>query len=218
MPTVCHSGLTGGDLLDYANAMASDKNSGSLPVRGVIALAVLLAIAVGVAAYFQFRPTKTPISQKTSQNTKKPTTPTVSKQQAASNSEMTLSELGVKFKLSSKLNGLTYTVTTAPSSQGDLITIQLYLKSYSDLANQCAGTTSGTNHAFANLSKVTGSAASQPDSSIVARVNGSVIVNSGSSVPPTVACKDAQTRSQLDALGNQLTTELKQSFASASPI
>lgn len=186
----------------------------------LVSLIVVLAVAGGGVYYWRHHnsanKSPAPAANKTTTTTSsKPKVPTVSQPKTATaGSAMTIPELGVKADLPASLSGLSYTVTTAQGPQGDITTVQFIMKSYSALANQCAGAADTTAHPFANLSKASGS---QP-ANVMKSFRDYSIVNSGSSLPPNFSCKDSVTQAQLTNLGNQLTGNLKTMFQSAQQL
>jgi hypothetical protein len=181
----------------------------------IITLVILVGASAGLAYHFSRKPASNPKSSAS----QKPVTPTTSKAQGADNNSMlSIAELGVKFQVPQTLDGLSYTVTTARGPQGDLVTVQMIIKSYSDLADKCAGVSGNTSHPFANLSKASGSASNQPADSVIKRLNGFTILNSGSSVPPNITCKNGVTQKQLTSLDEQLVNSLKSAFKNAQQI
>lgn len=185
----------------------------------LILLIVALAAAGGGAYYWRHRSDNSNKNQTTANQTAKttntkPKVPTVSPPKSAAGAAMTISDLGVKVSVPASLSGLSYTVTTATGPQGDITTVQFIMKSYSTLANQCAGVPDTTVHPFANLSKAV---TSQP-SGVVKSFRDYSIVNSGSSLPPNFSCKDSGVQQQLVSLGTQLTADLQTMFQSAQEI
>ncbi|HET9850271.1 MAG TPA: hypothetical protein VFP35_01460 [Candidatus Saccharimonadales bacterium] len=193
-----------------------DRPSGYLKVWILAVIAVVVIAAAGGAWLYQSRQAPSKGSKPAVSKNQKPQIPTVSKAKTFSQgSSLTISELGVKLQVPAQLNGLSYTVTRANSSQGDLVTIQFALPAYSALANKCAGLTGDTPHPFANLSKA---ATKTAGTSAVKDMGDYVIVNSGSSVPPNVSCKYPAVANQLKDLGNQLDASLTAMFQSAQKI
>lgn len=182
-------------------------------------IAILLIAAGAIIIYMLFfysqdinNSAATPIGK-----VQKPKVPTTSKPiGVAPGSMLAIPELGVKLNISSELSGMTYTVTKAPSAKGDLVTVQFIMSNYSSLANKCAGVDDKTAHPFANLSKVPGHPAGVAQESIMKQFQTYFIINSGSSLPPQVTCKDKTTQQQLQVSEAKLTGSLKKAFQDAT--
>lgn len=185
--------------------------------RLAVAAAILLVIAVLAVIYYQHHSSaKTDQTPAAGLSAKKLTTPVTSSPKGGS--ILSINELGVRLQVPATLAGLTYTVTTAPGPRGDIMTVQFIMKSYSSLANQCAGVADKLDHPFANLSRAEASAPDQPSGSVMKRFAGYSVVNSGSSLPPGVKCKSPAIGTKLSDLDNKLTASLKAAFQTAQPL
>lgn len=198
--------------------MEQEKLAGRHFSKNLITIIVLILIAFGAFVYL-YNAHKSPSKGSPVAKVQKPDTPITSRPiSAGADATLNIPDLGVKLNIPLDLSGLAYTVTKAPSVKGHLVTVQFIMKSYSSLANKCAGVDDKVAHPFANLSKSSGRLVGNDQGSVMKQFNDYSIVNSGSSLPPAIRCKDKATQEQLLLMGANLTKSLQRAFQSAERI